>query len=46
VVQNNKFFLRQDATIVQDNARIVQAQGKSALLDDFVIEFGRLFYSI
>ena len=39
-------MLRTDATIVQDNANIVQSCVKRAYLDDFYSEFGRYFYLV
>ena len=37
-------MLRRDATIVQEDAKIVQTSLKRACLDDFSSEFGRYFY--
>ena len=39
-------MLRRDATIVQEDAKIVQTRLKRAFLDDFSSEFGRYFYSV
>ena len=39
-------MLRRDATIVQEDAKIVQTRLKRAILDDFSSEFGRYFYSV
>jgi hypothetical protein len=44
-MQNNKKRCRRSANIVQDDTTIVQAPGNNAFLDDFVMEFGRLFHS-
>jgi hypothetical protein len=40
-MQNNKKRKKTNATIVQDDAKIVQTCMKRAFLDDFTIDFGR-----
>jgi hypothetical protein len=43
-MQNNKKTGTQNATIVQDDAKIVQTCLKWHILDDFTSEFRRYFY--
>jgi hypothetical protein len=44
--QNNIKRRKPNKTIVQENAKIVQTCINRAFLDDFVMDFGRLFYPL